>query len=52
MLIGFAGSDVIVMLDSGTSQNFLAPSVVHKLRLKICDDNILDVLLGKGVIVK
>ena len=47
-----AGSDVICMVDSGTSHNFLSPTVMQKLHLKLCEAGGLDVLLGNGVIVK
>ena len=39
------------MLDSGASHNFISPEVVNKVRLKVCADNNLNVMLGNGVTV-
>lgn len=44
--------DILVMLDSETSHNFISPSFVDNLHQKIYDACNLDVLLRNGMIVK
>lgn len=43
---------LVVMLDSGATHNFIAPSVVQKAHLKTEENHQLEVLLGIGVTVK
>ncbi|CAA7028494.1 unnamed protein product [Microthlaspi erraticum] len=42
---------VVIMMDSGATHNFIAPSLVSKLKLKTAKDKSLEVLLGTGVSV-
>lgn len=44
--------EMILLLDSGASHNFISLDIVKRLRLKVFTDSILDVLLGYGVIAK
>lgn len=49
-LMGRIGkTNVVVLLDSGASHNFITPTLASRLKLKVCEDNDLEVLLGNGV---
>ncbi|KAG7537173.1 Chromo/chromo shadow domain [Arabidopsis suecica] len=51
-LMGLIGkAKVVIMIDSGASHNFITPSVVSKLRLKVSSDTNMEVLLGNGTSV-
>ncbi|XP_010472228.1 PREDICTED: uncharacterized protein LOC104751876 [Camelina sativa] len=45
-------SDVIIMLDSGATHNYISPAVVQKLKLKCREDPNLTVKLGTGILVQ
>lgn len=45
-------SDLIVMIDSGATHNFISPSAVDKCRLNTTKESQLEVLLGTGVSVQ
>ena len=44
--------ELIFMIDSGASHNFISPEVASKLRLGMVDSSGVDVLLGNGVMLK
>lgn len=51
-LVGMIGkTQVVILLDSGASHNFITPSLADRLKLKIEADTGLEVLLGNGVSV-
>ena len=43
---------ILVMLDSGPTDNFISPSLANHLKLKQENDRTLDILLGTGASVK
>ena len=44
--------EVIVMIDSGASHNFVSTEVVTRLQLKVTVDKKQEVLLGNGVTIR
>ncbi|KAL0823918.1 hypothetical protein Bca101_047595 [Brassica carinata] len=52
-LRGIIGNlEVVVMIDSGATHNFVAPRVVHTAKLSVTPNRNLQVLLGTGVAVE
>lgn len=45
-------ADVVIMLDSGATHNFISPAAVQKLKLKCKQDPNLNVKLGTGIMVQ
>ncbi|XP_024006904.1 uncharacterized protein LOC112083400 [Eutrema salsugineum] len=52
-VLGVIGkSSVVVMLDSGASHNFISPTALAKAKLKMAENNTMEILLGNGLQVK
>lgn len=43
--------DIVIMLDSGATHNFISPQLASQLKLKIQNDDSLLIWLGTGIVV-